>query len=105
MKRIAVVTAGALLLASASTGLAAGKIKKREDKQQHQIEQGVKKGKITPKEENRLENQQDTIERERQEAWQDGKMSKRERKDIKHDQKRLHQDIQNKKENERKMHQ
>jgi hypothetical protein len=101
-KRAVLLATGVVFLLSASPGLAKS-IKKHEAKEENRIEHGVKKGKITPKEQQRLENQQQNIERERQEAWQDGKMSDRERKDIKHDQKRLDQDIQNK-EDERARH-
>ena len=102
MKGIAIVMAGAFGVATVAPGLTAS-VKKRETKQENRIEKGVRSGKITPKEENRLENQQETIERERQQAWEDGKMSKRERRDIKHDQKRLGHDIEKKKENDRQV--
>jgi hypothetical protein len=102
MKTSALVVAGAFLAASACPGLAAS-VKKREAKQEHRIERGVQSGKITPKEEKRLENQQETIEREREQAWEDGKMSKREHRDIRHDQKRLGHDIRKKTENERRV--
>jgi hypothetical protein len=102
MKRTILLATGFVFLLSASPGFAKS-IKKHEAKEENHIEKGVKKGKITPKEQERLENQQQNIERERQEAWEDGKMSGRERKDIHHDQKRLDQDIKNKKTNARDM--
>ena len=103
MKHTVLLATGVMFLLTASSGLCKS-LKKHEDKQEHRIEQGVNKGKLTPKEADRLENQQQNIERERQEAWEDGKMSPRERKDIRHDQKRLNKDIHNKKHNERNVH-
>jgi hypothetical protein len=102
MKRTVLLATGVVFLLSATPGLAKS-IKKHEAKEENKIEHGVNKGKITPKEQGRLENQQQNIERERQDAWEDGKMSHRERKDIHHDQKRLDQDIKNKKANARDM--
>jgi len=102
MKRTVLVAAGALLVASASPGLAQT-VMKREKKQEHRIQRGMQSGKITPKEANRLENQQETIEKEREQAWEDGKMTHRERQDIRHDQRRLSQDIHRKKQNEKRV--
>ena len=100
MKRMALTVAGvlAVLVPAAGFGESLGQ---HEEKEQQRINQGVKKGKLTPKEQERLQDQQDTIEKERNEAWEDGKMSKRERKDIRHDQKRLGHDIHHKKHNEK----
>jgi hypothetical protein len=104
MKRTVLTVACALLVGATSPGFGES-VKKREQKEEHRIQRGVKTGKLTPKETNRLENQQETIERERQQAWEDGKMSKRERQDIKHDQNRLGHDIRNKKHNEKRVKQ
>jgi len=95
-KLITIIVAGAF--ASGVPALAKT-IKKKEANEEHRIERGVEKGQITPKEEQRLENQQKTIEQEREDAAADGKITKRERRDIKHDQKRLSQDIKHKRHN------
>jgi hypothetical protein len=94
---IATVAAVAL----ASSGFAAG-IQKHEKRAEKRIEGGEDSGRLTPKEAERLENQQKVIEEQRQDALEDGEMGKRERRDIRHDQKRLSRDIHNKKHNERK---
>src|SRR5438477_9955953 len=92
----------AVVLATASSGDTAS-VKKREQRQQHRIERGVESGKLTPKETERLENQQQIIEQEREQAWQDGKMSRRERQDIRHDQNRLSHNIHRKKHNQKRV--
>lgn len=99
---LALLAAGALVAVSASPGLGAT-IRKKENRQERRIQRGVRSGKITPKEANRLENQQETIEKERQQAWEDGKLTHRERRDIRHDQRRLGQDIRQKKENDKRV--
>jgi hypothetical protein len=102
MRRSVLMVAATFLVAGTSSGLA-GEIKKHEKKEERRIERGEKSGKLTPKEAQRLENQQDVIEKEREQALEDGHVSKRERKDIRHDQKRLSQDIYKKKHNEKEM--
>ena len=101
MHRTIVVVAAAAFLAVSVAPSFGGEVVKREERQERHIEKGVKRGSITPKEEQRLENEQKQIEGEREDALKDGKMTKRERQDIRHDQKRLHQDIRKKKHNAR----
>jgi hypothetical protein len=79
-------------------------IKKHEAKEAKRINRGVKKGQLTPKETQRLLNQQITIESERRQAMADGKMTKREHADIRHDQKRLSHDIHTKRHNKKRAH-
>jgi hypothetical protein len=98
MKRFAIVAACALVVAGAAS-LRAETIKKHEQREQRRIDQGEKSGRLTTKESERLQNQQEVIEKERQDAGADGKITKRERRDIRHDQKRLNQDIHHKKHN------
>jgi len=98
MRRSILMVAAAFLVAGATPGLA-GKILKREKREDQRIEQGEKSGKLTPKEAERLEDQQQIIEKEREQAGADGHISKRERRHIRHDQKRLSQDIHKKKHN------
>jgi hypothetical protein len=100
MKRFAIVGACALVVAGAASLRAEDMtIKKHEQREQHRIDQGEKSGRLTPKESERLQNQQEVIDKERQDAGADGKITKRERRDIRHDQKRLNQDIHHKKHN------
>jgi len=89
----------ALLVTSAAPGFG-GTINKRSQSEENRIEQGKKSGSLTPKETERLENQQEIIDKEREQAKEDGKVTKRERRDIKHDQKRLSKDIYHKKHNQ-----
>jgi hypothetical protein len=95
-KFVTIIVAGAF---AAGVPALAKTIKKKEAAEQQRIERGVEKGQITPKEQQRLEDQQKTIEQERENAAADGKITKRERRDIKHDQKRLSQDIRHKRHN------
>ena len=100
MNRSILLMTGSLFLLSASPVLSAD-IEQREGNQEHRIEQGVKKGKLTPQEQERLKNQQEEIEKERQDAMEDGKMTKKEKKQIHHDQNQLGKDIHHKKHNKK----
>jgi uncharacterized protein HemX len=95
-KLIAITVAGVL---GAGVPAFAKTIKKKEAAEEQRIERGVNRGQITPKEQQRLEDQQKVIDQERANAAADGKVTKRERKDIKHDQKRLSHDIEHKRHN------
>src|SRR5262245_22549172 len=79
-------------------------IKKREYNQANRINQGVKRGQLTPKETSRLLNEQTQVEMERRQAMADGKMSKGERQDIRHDQNRLGKDIHHKRHNKKRVY-
>ncbi len=98
MKRTILLMAGSFFLMSASPVLSAS-VQEREENEQHRIDQGAKKGKLTPQEQERLKNQQEQIEKERQDAREDGKVTKKEKKQIHHDQNQLGQDIHKKKHN------
>ena len=98
MNRTVLLMTGSLFLLSASPVLSAS-VQQREENEQHRIDQGNKKGKLTPQEQERLKNQQEEIEKERQDAMEDGKMSKKEKKQIKHDENQLGKDIHKKKHN------
>ena len=101
MKRIILAATGTVFLLSASPVLSES-VQKRATKEEGRIEHGANTGKLTPHEQERLRNQQETIDRERQNAMEDGKVTHRERKEIKHDQKRLSKDIRHKKHNAQK---
>jgi len=103
MNRTVLLMTGSLFLLSVSPVLSAD-VQQREENEQHRIDQGVKKGKLTPHEQERLKNQQEEIEKERQDAMEDGKMSKKEKKQIQHDENKLGQDIRHKKHNKKNMH-
>ena len=77
-------------------------IKKRATREETRIEHGKESGRLTDKETQRLENQQEIIDKERAQAMEDGKVTKRERRDIKHDQRRLSKDIYHKKHNKQR---
>ena len=97
--KLAVATMILSLVALPVAPVLAKTIKKHETHQQQRINKGEANGKLTPTESTRLQNQQNTIEHERQQAAADGKITNRERQDIRHDQKRLNADIKHKKHN------
>jgi len=83
----------------------AATIEQRQKKQAHRINEGIKRGQLTPKETERLRNQHTLIGIERYQAGLDGKITKRERQDIRHDQNRLNKDIKHKRHNKRRVYQ
>ena len=100
-KAVAVIVAG--VFAAGASPMLAKTIRKRQAGEEHRIEQGVEKGQITPKEQQRLGTEEKIIEEERGQAAEDGKITKRERRDIRHDQKRLSQDIHHKRHNAKRV--
>jgi hypothetical protein len=104
MKQLIPLVIAAFLAAGTSPVLAKS-IQKRQAKQEHRIQRGIHKGKLTPKETAGLRNQQATVSVEKALAMKDGKMSRRERADIRHDQNRLSKDIRHKKANKRRVYQ
>ena len=76
-------------------------LKKHDRHEEKRINKGEKRGALTDKEADKLENKQDAIQEERAEAKADGKVTKREKKSIRHEQKELSQDIYRKKHNDR----
>ena len=103
MKARVIMTVGAAALLVTAPGF--GKtIQKKAQHEENRIEKGKASGRLTPKETERLENQQEIIDQERAQAAEDGKVSKRERRDIKHDQKRLSKDIHRQKHDNQRVH-
>ena len=95
----------ALFLATGVLPVLATSVPKRERKQNHRIERGIKNGKITPKEAQRLRDQQLDIALERKQAERDGKVTGRERAQEQHDLNVLNKDIYRKKHNKRRVYQ
>jgi hypothetical protein len=95
------LAAAALLVAAGSTSAFAGEITHRENTQERRIENGMENGELTPREANRLEEQQENIESERDRAMRDGHISRDERREIRHDQHAASHTIWRKKHNER----
>src|SRR5262249_30160429 len=95
----------ALFLATGMSPVLATSVPKREKKQERRIERGIKHGKITPKEAQRLRDQQATISVERELAKKDGKITGRERAQEQHDLNALSKDIHRKKYNKRRVYQ
>jgi hypothetical protein len=93
----------ALFLATSLCAFAAN-VPERQRKQEHRIERGIRSGKLTPKETQRLRDQQGIINLERAEAKRDGKITGRERADMQHDLNRLSKDIHRKKYNNKRVH-
>ena len=95
----------ALFLATAVSPVLATSVPKRQQKQEHRIDRGIKNGKITPKEAQRLRDEQATITVERKLAERDGKITGRERAQEQHDLNVLNKDIYRKKHNQRRVYQ
>ncbi len=88
------ITALTLAFATSSYAVDTPKIDSREAKQEQRIDQGVKSGAITPKEEAKLDAGQAKIQKMEEKAKADGTVTKQERKRIHHQQdvesKRIH---------------
>lgn len=95
----------ALFLATSLSPVLATNVPKRQKKQERRIERGIKNGKITPKEAQRLRDEQATIAVERSLATKDGKVTGRERAQEQHDLNALNKDIHRKKYNKRRVYQ
>jgi hypothetical protein len=95
----------ALFLATSMSPVLATSVPKRQKKQERRIERGIKHGKITPKEAQRLRDEQATISVERELAKKDGKITGRERAEEQHDLNVLSKDIHRKKYNKRRVYQ
>jgi len=102
MKRTATAICCIALGAALVSPPAMGSIQKHEQREAKRIQKGARRGQLTPKETQRLLNQQSIIESERRQAMADGKMTKREHQDIRHDQKRLSHDIHQKRHNKKR---
>jgi len=79
-------------------------LKKHDRHEEKRINKGEKRGALTDKEADKLEDKQEAIQEERAEAKEDGKFTKREKKSVRHEQKELSQDIYRKKHNDRRDH-
>lgn len=99
MKRIgAVVTSGFLSLLVSGVALAGPTgdpgIQQRERNQERRIEQGVKKGQLTPREAGKLETEQAKIKQDEERMKADGKLTRAERKKLKREQRSASKHIQ-----------
>ena len=79
-------------------------LKKHDRHEEKRINKGEKRGALTDKEADKLEDKQEAIQEERAEAKEDGKFTKREKKSVRHEQKELSQEIYRKKHNDRRDH-
>jgi hypothetical protein len=91
---------GVMLLVP-STRVAARTIGGATENQEERIERGEESGRLTPRESNRLENEQETIHQERRRALEDGRVTRGEHREIRHDQRAASRDIRRKKHNAR----
>jgi hypothetical protein len=98
---IFIAGAAGLMLLMPSAQLAARTIGNAMENQEERIERGEENGRLTPRESNRLENEQETIHQERHEALEDGRITHGERREIRHDQRAASRDIRRKKHNAR----
>jgi hypothetical protein len=89
-----------------ATGLYAGTndpvIQQREQNQEKRIDQGVKSGQITPREERKLDREQAKIKQDETRMKSDGKLTPKERAKLTREQNRASKDIYRKKHNQRK---
>ncbi len=95
------------LLASLVAGLMAqglalaGEVKDREENQEDRIAQGIKSGELTAKEAGDLEKGEAKIERDREKALADGKMTPKEKRKLNREENKESKKIYNKKHNHR----
>ena len=80
----------------------AGEVKNREENQQDRIAQGVKSGELTAKETAHLEKGEAKIEKDRQKALADGKMTPKEKRKLNREENKMSHRIYAKKHNRRK---
>jgi hypothetical protein len=80
-------------LAQPANLTATPRVDQREANQERRIRQGVNSGQLTPREANRLENQQDRIDRAEDRARADGKVTAQERARLNGMQDRASRDI------------
>ena len=80
------ITAITLAFAASSYAVETPKIDKREANQEQRIDQGIRSGALTPKEEAKLDAGQARIEKTEEKAKADGTVTKHERKRIRHEQ-------------------
>lgn len=82
LKKLFIVTGFLTLIASASISIAGTdtlRVDRRQAKQQNRIDQGIRSGSLTKREVNRLQNQQNRIERFESKAKADGVVTRNER--------------------------
>jgi hypothetical protein len=103
---IALIPAGFLLFAAALPPGYAGpdalRVDRRQEKQQQRIEQGIRSGRLTPKEAQRLEAQQEKIRRMEDKAKADGVLTRKERVRLNRRQNQASRNIYRKKHNLRR---
>ena len=104
LKAVFSITAITLAFATSSYAVDTPKIDSREAKQEQRIDQGIRSGALTPKEEAKLDAGQAKIEKMEEKAKADGTVTKHERKRIKHQQDVQDKKIHNMKHNEAHTH-
>ncbi len=104
LKAVFSFTAITLAFATSSYAVDTPKIDSREAKQEQRIDQGIRSGALTPKEEAKLDAGQAKVEKMEEKAKADGTVTKHERKRIKHEQNVQDKKIHNMKHNEAHTH-
>ena len=104
LKAVFSITAITLAFATSSYAVDTPKIDSREAKQEQRIDQGIRSGALTPKEEAKLDAGQAKVEKMEEKAKADGTVTKHERKRIKHQQDVQDKKIHNMKHNEAHTH-
>jgi hypothetical protein len=80
----------------------AGDVQHHQERQDKRIEKGVESGSLTPEEKSKLDAKEGAIQKERDEAAADGKVTKGEHASIRHEQKEAHREIKHMKHNRQK---
>ena len=94
MKQLAILTAIMMVSLFISVDMAqAGRVGKKQIKQQKRIHQGLKSGELTRKEALRLEREQRRIQKTKQEALKDGELTPEERLRLERQQDRANRHI------------
>ncbi|MEQ1583187.1 MAG: hypothetical protein ABL875_03870 [Candidatus Nitrotoga sp.] len=104
LKAVFSITALTLTFATSSHAVETPKIDNREAKQEQRIDQGIRSGALTPKEEAKLDAGQAKVARMEEKAKADGSVTKHERMRIKHEQNVQDKRIHNMKHNEAHTH-
>ena len=104
LKAVLSITAITLAFAASSYTVETPRIDNREAKQEQRIDQGIRSGALTPKEEAKLDAGQAKVARMEEKAKADGSVTPQERRRIKHEQNVQSKRIHNMKHNEAHTH-
>ncbi len=102
MKKMTIVISAIVIGMMITNTAMAGRVGKRQVRQQKRIHQGVKSGELTGREAYRLEREQHRLQRAKRRAWSDGELTNREKLRLEHKQNKASRHIRRAKHNDRK---